>query len=86
MAKLNGPLDFTGSIGNLWFYKTKNSRQTIVKEKTVHSGKRSKKDRRFKRHDQMASEWDGCVTTFKWLHRLLKPLDAVADYTYCSSL
>lgn len=86
MARLNGPLDLTGSIGSLTFYKTRTSAHTFVKEKTTHSGKRTKKDPRFKRRDQMAGEWDGCVTTFKWLHRLLKPLDAAADYTYSSSL
>lgn len=86
MAKLNGPLDFTGSIGNLTFYKTRLSDQTIVKEKTIHSGRRTKKDPRFKRSDQMAGEWDGCVTAFKWLHRVLRTLDATADYNYSGQL
>lgn len=86
MARLQGPLKFTGSIGNLTFYQPKNSDQTIVKEKTGTSRKRSKNDRRFQRSDQMAAEWDGCVTTFKWLHRLLKPLDSTADYNYSGPL
>jgi hypothetical protein len=86
MAILNGPLHFTGSIGKLTFYQEKHSGQTIVREKTSHSGKRTKKDPRFKRRDQMAAEWAGCVTTFKWLHRLLKPLDATADYPFSGAL
>lgn len=86
MAKLNGPLDITGTIGNLTFYKSRTSGQTLVKEKTIHSGKRTKKDPRFRRRDQMACEWDGCVTTFKWLHRIVKPLDATVDYSYCGTL
>lgn len=86
MAKLNGTLDVTGTIGNLTFYKTRTSNQTIVKEKTVHSRSRTKKDPRFRRRDQMAGEWAGCVTAFKWLHRILKPLDATADYNFSGHL
>lgn len=86
MAKLNGPLDFTGSIGNLTFYKQKNSDHTFVKEKTTLTPKRIKTDPCFKRTRQMATEWDGCVTTFKWIHRTLKPLDATADYSFAGPL
>ncbi|HWJ02153.1 MAG TPA: hypothetical protein VNU93_00655 [Verrucomicrobiae bacterium] len=50
------------------------------------SRKRSKNDRRFKRSDEMAAEWDGCVTAFKWIHRALKPLNTTADYNYSGPL
>lgn len=86
MAILNGPLHFTGSIGRLTFYQEKNSGQTIVREKTIHDRTRIKTDPRFRRTRQMAGEWNGCVTTFKWLHRLLKPLDATADYNFSGAL
>jgi hypothetical protein len=86
MAKLNSPLDFTGSIGNLTFYKHKSSTQTIVREKSTLAPKRIKNDPCFKRTRQMAGEWDGCVTAFKWVHRIVQPLDATADYNFSGTL
>ena len=86
MAKQNGPLDFTGSIADLTFYKRKDSGKTIVRLKTGPTRKQIQHDPRFRRTDNMCDEWKGCTRSTQWVRRTLHPLDDARDYNFVTQV
>lgn len=82
MATQNGPLDFTGSIADITFYKRKDSDKTFAKQKAGPGKKQIRHDPRFRRTDNMCDEWKGCTMATQWVRRTLNPLDDTRDYNF----
>jgi hypothetical protein len=86
MAIQNGPLNFTGSLADLSFYRRKDSNKTFVRQKSGPTRKQILHDPRFTRNRMMGTEWEGCTLVTKWLRRVLHPLDAVRDHNFAGPL
>lgn len=67
MAKLTGDLGFTGTLGNISAYKSRNSEGTIVRTKGGPSGKKVKHDPAFENTRRNNHEFGGASSAAKAL-------------------
>jgi hypothetical protein len=82
MATQNGPLNFTGAIADITFYKRKDSDKLFAKQKAGPTNKQIRYDPRFRRTGSMCDEWKGCTLATQWVRRTLHPLDDARDYNF----
>lgn len=86
MAKLNAPLQFTGSLGGLSAYTMKGSDAIILRTKGGPSKKqvqRMPEDSLMRLHNK---EWSGCVITGTNIRKALHGLWTMADYNISGPL
>ena len=86
MAKLNSTFGFTGTIGNLSFYKMKGSDKIIVRAPGGPDKKKIKTSRRFDIVRRNNFEFGGRGTATKWIRRMMGWLITLGDTSFTSRL
>lgn len=77
MAKLNGPLSFTGQLGDIVGYRRKDLEGTCLRATTSLNKERIHTDPAFANSRRTAEEAGGRSKAAKWLRRMLHSLDPV---------
>lgn len=86
MAKLNPPLNFTGSLGNLSAYRMRGHDQIILRTKGGASREKIQTSPTFELVRRNNSEFSGRAVMSKWIMKALRPLKALADYNIAGPL
>lgn len=86
MAKLETPLAFTGSLGNISAYRMRGSDRIILRRHGGASKKKIKTSPAFANVRRNNQEFGGVTTTSKWILRSLHPLKSLADYNLIGTL
>ncbi len=71
---------FTGTIGNLSYYRRKDIDRIIVRKKGGIPKKRIKKAPEFERTRENNTEFAGCARAASYIHNLMHPVSRMADY------
>ena len=80
MAIVKGPIQLEGNVGNLSFYKRRDSDKIIVRSKGGASKEKIKKSAAFKGFRLQQNEWRGCTAFASKLRYAFGGLHRVADY------
>lgn len=86
MAFLSGGPEFTGSIGNLSYYRMKGTDKIVVRKKGGASKEQIKTSPTFARTRENNAEFSGCANTVKSIRNALFPLNKLADYNFTPTL
>lgn len=86
MARINPDSSFTGSLGNLSFYKMRGVDKPIVRTKGGASKQKIKTHPKFEATRQINAEFGGRATASKWIMRMLWPQKALADHNIAGPL
>jgi hypothetical protein len=86
MAKLEGNIQFTGSLENLSFYKMRGCDKIVVRKKGGPSRKQVKQSPRFELTRRNNKEFGGRVQVVRYTRRMLHPLLFLADYNFTGPL
>ena len=86
MAFLSGGPEFTGSIGNMSYYKMKGTDKIVVRKKGGASKKKIKTLPSFARTRENNAEFGGCANTVRSIRHALYPLNKLADYNFTPTL
>jgi hypothetical protein len=86
MAKLNPPLNFTGSLGNLSAYRMRGHDQIILRTKGGATREKIRTSPNFELVRRNNSEFSGRAVMSKWIMKALRPLKALADYNIAGPL
>lgn len=86
MATLNGPMDFTGSLGKFSAYKRPGSDKTYVKRKGGPSKKQIKTAPQFERTRQNNSEFAACTMLTAGIRVAVFPVKHLADSDFTGVL
>src|SRR5690349_21717637 len=80
MARLVSPIELVGPVGNLSFYKRRDSDKIIIRTKGGASKEKIKTAEGFWRVRRNIGEFGGRSTTTKHIRRAIDPLRFIADY------
>jgi len=86
MAKLNGPIRITGTIGDFNFYNMTGSDHTYVRKKKKFDKKKFNTDPAFEVVRELSTEFAGCVAIARNFYHAAKPPEKIGDYNYFSKL
>jgi len=86
MAKLNPPLNFTGSLGNLSAYRMRGHDHIILRTKGGASREKIRTSPAFEQVRRNNAEFSGRAVMSKWIMNALRPLKALADYNIAGPL
>lgn len=86
MAFLSNGFEFTGSIGNLSFYKMKGTGKIVVRKKGGASKEKIKTAPEFARTRENNAEFSGCANTVRSIRHALFPLNKLANYNFTPTL
>ncbi len=86
MAILQGDIQFTGSVGDLSFYREKGTNRIIVRMKGGPSKKQIQKDPAFEGVRKNNKEFGGCSMAGKQIRIALGPLDGLTNHNYSGYL
>ena len=86
MAKLEGEILFTGSLGNLSAYKMRGVDKIILRRKGGATKQQIKTSPAFENTRRVNAEFSGRARASKWIMRMLRPLKALADYNVAGPL
>lgn len=81
----NGP-EFTGSIGNMSYYRMKGTDKIVVRKKGGASKEQIKTSPSFARTRENNAEFSGCANTVRSIRHALFPLNKLADYNFTPTL
>lgn len=80
MAVVKGPIQIEGNLGNLSFYKRRDSDKVIVRTKGGASREKIMKSPAFKGFRLQQNEWRGCTAFASKLRHAFGGLHRIADY------
>lgn len=86
MAKLDGTIQFTGSLQNLSFYKMQGSDKIIIRRKGGPTSKQVKKGKNFENTRRNNMEFGGRALAASTIKSYLHPLLFLADYNILGPL
>lgn len=86
MAKLDGTIQFTGSLQNLSFYKMRGSDKIIIRKKGGPTSKQVKKGKNFENTRRNNTEFGGRALAAAEIKGHLHPLLFLADYNILGPL
>lgn len=86
MAIVKGPIQLEGNLGNLSFYKRRDSDKIIVRTKGGASKEKIKNSPAFKGFRLQQNEWRGCTALASKLRYAFGGLHRIADYNLTPAL
>ncbi|NDP20945.1 MAG: hypothetical protein GZ091_07690 [Paludibacter sp.] len=86
MAIVKGPVQFTGSMGNISFYTRKGSDKIIARTKGGAKKEKIKSSAKFEGFRLQQNEWKGCTRFASTLRYAFGGLHRVADYNLTAVL
>ena len=86
MAKINSPLSFLGTVGNLTAYKLPGIESTILRSGGGPSSEKVKNDPVFVNTRRNNKEFGGRSTTAKRIKDMMRPIQLLADHNIIYSL
>ena len=86
MAKLNGIINFSGSLGDLSAYTMRGVDKVIIRKKGGASRDKIKNSPAFERTRENNAEWGGCSKAGTHIRVALSALRQLADYNISGSL
>ncbi|WP_343704656.1 hypothetical protein [Chitinophaga sp.] len=86
MATLKGPLDFTGTLGNLSAYERKDLDKVIIRKKSSHTKEQIYTDPRFKRIRQNSAEFAACTKLTASIRDATAPVRHLGDTQFTGAL
>ncbi len=86
MAKMDVNYGFTGSLGDLSFYRMKGVDKVIVRSKGGPSRAQIQKSPKFESTRKLNAEFGGRAVASKWIMQMLWPQKALADYNIAGPL
>ena len=84
MAKLDGNIIFTGSLGNITAFKRRDLNETILRQKQGIDGMRVKTDPAFKNTRLNNTEFGGCAKAGSRIRKALSGLTRLTDFNISS--
>lgn len=86
MAIIKGPIQMTGSLGNVSIYKRRGSDDLIMRTKAGPSGDKIKRLPQYEGIRNQQKEWSGCTKGASGIRTAFGGLQRIADYNLSATL